>query len=110
MGRKILTEKTSVPGIREYDVYRKNGGYQALERALNEMTPDQIVESVKTSGIRGRGGAGFPVGLKWSFIDKKSGKIREKKPGLIGDHGSITIPLRPCAQLVAVNRRLFEGI
>lgn len=40
MGRKILTEKTSVPGIREYDVYRKNGGYQALERALNEMTPD----------------------------------------------------------------------
>ncbi len=92
MGRKILTEKTSVSGIREYDVYRKNGGYQALEKALNEMTPDQIVESVKASGIRGRGGAGFPVGLKWSFIDKKSGKPRhllvnadESEPGTFKD-------------------------
>ncbi len=40
------------------------------------MTPDEVTEEVKTSGLRGRGGAGFPTGLKWSFIDKKSGKPR----------------------------------
>jgi NADH-quinone oxidoreductase subunit F len=41
---------------------------------MKAMTPDEVVEQVKASGLRGRGGAGFPAGLKWSFIDKKSGK------------------------------------
>ena len=76
MAIKILTEKIGIPGIKEYDGYRKNGGYDALEKALKEKTPEELVESVKASGLRGRGGAGFPVGLKWSFIDKQSGKPR----------------------------------
>src|SRR5690554_275626 len=90
MARKILLEKTGIEGIRSYEVYRKNGGYTSVEKAL-KMTPDEIVEEVKTSGMRGRGGAGFPMGLKWSFIDKKSGKPRhlvcnadESEPGKIG--------------------------
>ena len=91
MARKILLEKTEIEGIRNYEVYRKNGGYASVEKAL-KMTPDEIVEEVKKSGMRGRGGAGFPMGMKWSFIDKKSGKPRhlvcnadESEPGTFKD-------------------------
>lgn len=92
MAKKILFEKLDIPGIQEYEVYRKSGGYNSVEKALKTMTPDEIVEEIKTSGVRGRGGAGFPVGLKWSFIDKKSGKPRhlvvnadESEPGTFKD-------------------------
>jgi len=70
MGRKILLDKINIPGIKTYEVYRENGGYKSVEKALN-MQPDDITEEVKASGLRGRGGAGFPMGMKWSFIDKK---------------------------------------
>ena len=69
---KVLLEHIDKPGIRGYDVYRANGGYRAVEKAVNTMTPDEIVTEVKTSVLRGRGGAGFPTGLKWSFIDKSN--------------------------------------
>jgi NADH-quinone oxidoreductase subunit F len=71
MSRKVLLNNISVPGIETYDVYRANGGYTSVEKAL-KMTKDAVVEDVKKSGLRGRGGAGFPTGLKWSFIDKKT--------------------------------------
>ena len=71
MSRKVLLNNISVPGIQGYDVYRANGGYASVEKAL-KMKPDDIVEEVKKSGLRGRGGAGFPTGMKWSFIDKKT--------------------------------------
>jgi NADH-quinone oxidoreductase subunit F len=71
MSRKVLLNNISVPGIETYDVYRANGGYASVEKSL-KMTPDAIVEEVKKSGLRGRGGAGFPTGMKWSFIDKKT--------------------------------------
>ena len=61
MGRKILLDKINVPGIKTYEVYRANGGYASVEKALKSMTPDEVTEEVKTSGLRGRGGAGFPV-------------------------------------------------
>lgn len=91
MGKKILLDKINIPGIKTYDVYRENGGYKSVEKALS-MQPDDITEEVKASGLRGRGGAGFPVGMKWSFIDKKSGKPRhlvcnadESEPGTFKD-------------------------
>src|SRR3954452_3783351 len=52
------------------DAYRADGGYRALGKALNEMTPPQVVDVVKASGLRGRGGAGFPCGVKWTFLPK----------------------------------------
>jgi len=54
--------------------YRRKGGYTAISKAMKEMTPEEIVEEVKKSGIRGRGGAGFPTGVKWGFIPKKTDK------------------------------------
>jgi NADH-quinone oxidoreductase subunit F len=92
MGRKLLLEKAHVEGIRSYEVYRREGGYRSVEKALQEMTPDQVTDEVKKSGLRGRGGAGFPAGMKWSFIAKPEGVPRhlvcnadESEPGTFKD-------------------------
>ena len=67
MARKLLLENINVPGIHTFDVYRQNGGYRSVEKALKTMTPDAVVEEVKTSGLRGRGSAGFPTGMKYTL-------------------------------------------
>ena len=92
MERKIILENNDVEGIRFLDVYRQNGGYLSVEKALKAMTPDEVVTEVKVSGLRGRGGAGFPTGLKWSFIDKRNNNPRylvcnadESEPGTFKD-------------------------
>ncbi|MDE3124469.1 MAG: NADH-quinone oxidoreductase subunit NuoF [Bacteroidota bacterium] len=92
MGVKLLLAKAHIEGIRSYDVYRREGGYQAVEKALKTMSPDAVVEEVKKSGLRGRGGAGFPTGMKWSFIAKPEGVPRhlvcnadESEPGTFKD-------------------------
>ncbi len=92
MGVKLLLEKAHVPGIRTYEVYRREGGYRGVEKALKNMGPEAIVEEVKKSGLRGRGGAGFPAGMKWSFIAKPEGVPRhlvcnadESEPGTFKD-------------------------
>lgn len=68
------------------------GGYRSVEKALKTMTPEEVVEEVKKSGLRGRGGAGFPTGMKWSFLAKPEGKPRylvcnadESEPGTFKD-------------------------
>lgn len=90
---KILTEHIHIPKIETFEVYRKHGGYNGVEKALKEMTPEAIVEEVKKSGMRGRGGAGFPMGMKWSFLAKPEGVPRylvcnadESEPGTFKDH------------------------
>ncbi|HEY8512304.1 MAG TPA: NADH-quinone oxidoreductase subunit NuoF [Cyclobacteriaceae bacterium] len=92
MRRQLLLKDINVPGIQFYDVYRRQGGYTAVEKALRQMSPEQVTEEVKLSGLRGRGGAGFPTGLKWTFIDRKSGKpvylvcnADESEPGTFKD-------------------------
>lgn len=91
MSRKLLLKDAHVPGIRTYDVYRRQGGYSSVEKAL-QMKPEDVVEEVKKSGLRGRGGAGFPTGLKWSFIARPEGVPRhlvvnadESEPGTFKD-------------------------
>lgn len=92
MGKKLLLEHDNVPGIQGYEVYRSKGGYASVEKAIKNMTPDAVVEEVKKSGLRGRGGAGFPTGMKWSFLAKPDGVPRhlvcnadESEPGTFKD-------------------------
>jgi len=89
----IITKYVREPNSFTLDFYLQHGGYQPLKQALASHTPDQIVEMVKASGLRGRGGAGFPTGMKWQFVDKKSDKPRyiacnadESEPGTFKDH------------------------
>ncbi len=92
MGRKLLLEHANVPGIEKYEVYRQHGGYRSVEKALKTMSPQNVVEEVQASGLRGRGGAGFPTGMKWSFLAKPEGVPRyllcnadESEPGTFKD-------------------------
>src|SRR5437868_1294314 len=92
MGRKLLLDKAHIENIRLYDVYRREGGYRSVEKAMKSMSPDQVTEEVKKSGLRGRGGAGFPTGMKWSFLAKPPGVARylvvnadESEPGTFKD-------------------------
>ena len=71
---RILTRWLDIPDLRKLDVYVGNGGYKALRKALFEMKPEEIINEVKNSNLRGRGGAAFPTGVKWSFIPKDSKK------------------------------------
>ncbi|HHI03133.1 MAG TPA: NADH-quinone oxidoreductase subunit F, partial [candidate division Zixibacteria bacterium] len=92
MEKKILTKYTDDPNQANIDTYLSRGGYKAWEKALKEMKPDEVIEEVKKSGVRGRGGAGFPAGIKWGFVPKESPKPRylvcngdESEPGTCKD-------------------------
>lgn len=88
---KILTENWKLKDSHTLKVYQSTGGYQTLDK-LFQMSRDQVIEEVKNSGLRGRGGAGFSTGMKWSFIPKDSPKPRylcinadESEPGTFKD-------------------------
>ena len=92
MSRQLLLDNIKVEGIETLKVYRQHGGYASLEKALKTMNPEAVLEEVKKSGLRGRGGAGFPTGMKWSFIAKPPGIPRylvcnadESEPGTFKD-------------------------
>ncbi len=106
MPELIVTKNIDVPGIDTLEVYRQYGGYEALAKALREYQPDEIVELVKQSGLRGRGGAGFPTGMKWSFLAKND-KPRylccncdESEPGTFKDR----------MLMEKIPHRLIEGV
>ena len=88
---RILSKHFGDPLQRRVDTYVERGGYGALKKAF-EMGPEKIIDEVKASGLRGRGGAGFPTGVKWSLVDRKSGKpiylivnADESEPGTFKD-------------------------
>jgi NADH-quinone oxidoreductase subunit F len=88
----LLTPHVREPRCYTLDFYLQHDGYAGLRKALG-MAPDQIIDMVKASGLRGRGGAGFPTGMKWQFVDKKSPNPRyiacnadESEPGTFKDH------------------------
>ena len=89
---RVISQRFGVRDSRTLNVYRELEGYQALEKALKEMTPEQIIDEMKKSNLRGRGGAGFPTGMKWSFVPKNSPKPKyivanadESEPGTSKD-------------------------
>jgi len=88
---RVLTRNVGRASARTVRGYRESGGYEALARAL-KMQPEEIVEEVKKSGLRGRGGAGFPCGAKWSFVPRGAGRPKyivcnadESEPGTFKD-------------------------
>jgi len=101
----VLTARWDEPDSFTLEGYRRGGGYRALRKALN-TSPDDIIQAVKDSGLRGRGGAGFPTGNKWGFIPQGDGKPHylvvnadESEPGTCKD-----VPL-----MLAVPHLLIEG-
>ena len=88
----LISRRWGMKDSHKIDVYLMQDGYQALEKALKEMTPEGVIEEVKKSNLRGRGGAGFPTGMKWSFVPKDSPKPKyvicnadESEPGTCKD-------------------------
>jgi NADH-quinone oxidoreductase subunit F len=103
----VLSRYWDHPRSWTLETYRANDGYRALQKALG-MEPDEVVETVKSSGLRGRGGAGFPTGAKWSFIPQDDGDAKprylvvnadESEPGTCKD-----VPL-----MMATPHALIEG-
>ncbi len=88
----VISRRWGIKDSHKIDVYVQHDGYRALEKALKEMTPASIIDEVKKSNLRGRGGAGFPTGMKWSFVPKDSPKPKyvicnadESEPGTCKD-------------------------
>jgi NADH-quinone oxidoreductase subunit F len=91
MAEYILLRHRDFPGLDKIDTYRKNGGFEAWRKVATSMDPDDVTNVVKASGLRGRGGAGFPTGMKWSFIDGNAwphyvvANADESEPGTFKD-------------------------
>jgi NADH-quinone oxidoreductase subunit F len=87
----ILLRHREIPDLNQLNIYLKHDGFQAFEKAVTAMKPEEVTDEVKASGLRGRGGAGFPTGMKWSFIDKKAwphyvvANADESEPGTFKD-------------------------
>jgi NADH-quinone oxidoreductase subunit F len=87
----ILLRHRDIPDLHKLEVYRQHGGYEAFQKVVTTMTPQQVVDEVRASGLRGRGGAGFPTGVKWSFLTKDSfprylvANSDESEPGTFKD-------------------------
>src|SRR5437763_15075175 len=88
----LQLRRVSLERSRTLEVYRNNGGYEALKKVLDSMSPADVIGEVKKSALRGRGGAGFPTGMKWSFVPKDSPKPKyvvcnadESEPGTFKD-------------------------
>jgi NADH-quinone oxidoreductase subunit F len=91
MSERVLLRHRGIPDYHRLEVYERHGGYEAVRKALS-LPPQQIVDMVKSSNLRGRGGAGFPTGMKWSFLPKPSEKpvylcvnADESEPGTFKD-------------------------
>lgn len=115
--RRIVLRNCGTIDPESIDEYEAAGGYKAMRKALLEMSPDEIIKEVTDSGLRGRGGAGFPTGLKWSFAAKNEGDVKyvvcnadEGDPGafmdrsvLEGDPHSVLEGMIICARAIGAS-------
>ncbi|MBI4469502.1 MAG: NADH-quinone oxidoreductase subunit NuoF [Acidobacteria bacterium] len=92
MTTKVISARFDLPDSHRIETYVAEGGYNALRKALGGMTPEEVIEEVKRSALRGRGGAGFPTGMKWDFVPKDNPKPKylvvnadESEPGTFKD-------------------------
>src|SRR5215467_7253044 len=89
---RVLFKNIDDPRVKEIDRYIELGGYKAAQKVVKELSPKDVIETTKATGLRGRGGAGFPTGMKWSFVPKDTGKpiylccnADESEPGTCKD-------------------------
>ncbi|MBC8331253.1 MAG: NADH-quinone oxidoreductase subunit NuoF [Anaerolineae bacterium] len=91
MAEHVLLRHRDIPDINQLDVYQKDGGFEMFKKAVTAMKPEEVTDIVKASGLRGRGGAGFPTGVKWTFMDNKNwphyvvANADESEPGTFKD-------------------------
>jgi NADH-quinone oxidoreductase subunit F len=89
--RYVLLRHREIPDLDNLEVYRQHDGFKAFEKVVTKMQPGEVTEVVKASGLRGRGGAGFPAGVKWSFMDNTNwphyvvANADESEPGTFKD-------------------------
>ena len=106
MPERIITKDLDIPGIDSLETYRRHGGYKALAKALSAYQPDQLVDLIKQSGLRGRGGTGFPTGMKWGFLAKND------KPRYLCCNADESEPgtCKYCVLMENIPYRLIEGV
>ncbi len=91
MSEYVLLRHRDIPNIKDLKVYQEQGGFESFKKAVTTLEPVQVTDIIKTSGLRGRGGAGFPTGLKWSFMDQGNwphyvvANADESEPGTFKD-------------------------
>jgi len=91
MSEYVLLRHRDIPNIKDLNVYQEQGGFESFKKAVSTLEPVQVTDIIKTSGLRGRGGAGFPTGLKWSFMDQGNwphyvvANADESEPGTFKD-------------------------
>jgi NADH-quinone oxidoreductase subunit F len=113
---RVIGRRFGLPNSASIDTYLQHEGYQALEKALKEMQPDQIIEEVKRSNLRGRGGAGFPAGMKWSFVPKQTDKPKyvianadESEPGTCKDRPLMELDPHQLIEGIAIAARAVDA-
>jgi NADH-quinone oxidoreductase subunit F len=110
----IVMRELDVPNIANFQVYLKHGGYEAYRMALKEKQPADIVQMVRDSGLRGRGGAGFPTGVKWGFLPKDVFpryllcNADESEPGTFNNHQIIDLNPHQLIEGVALSAYAIE--
>ncbi|MEV0032174.1 NADH-quinone oxidoreductase subunit NuoF [Nocardia sp. NPDC050793] len=107
----VLTKHWDDPQSWTISTYRRHNGYQALRKALR-MEPDQVIQTVKDAGLRGRGGAGFPTGMKWSFIPQGPGPDGTVKPHYLVVNADESEPgtCKDIPLMLASPHALIEGV
>ena len=91
MSAYVLLRHREIPDLDHLEVYRQQEGFRAFKKAVTDLKPAEVIETVKASGLRGRGGAGFPTGMKWAFVDNKNwphyvvANADESEPGTFKD-------------------------
>ena len=112
----VISRRFGIPGSHTIKVYLENDGYKALEKALKQMTPEQVIEETKKSNLRGRGGAGFPAGMKWSFVPKDASKPKyilcnadESEPGTCKDRPLMELDPHQVIEGVAIAARAVDS-
>src|ERR1700747_2272307 len=112
----VISRRFGIKDSHKIDVFLQHDGYKALEKALREMTPATIIDEVKKSNLRGRGGAGFPTGMKWSFVPKDNPKPKyvicnadESEPGTCKDRPLMEMDPHQLIEGMVISGRAIEA-